>query len=78
MHRDTEKTNKIINDNDIDEMVKFNKDKARKVYGKDRNEQRDVEKTDEDIDNDTHETVKFNKGRTTKVYEINDKVFYMK
>ena len=68
--RDTEKNNEDTNDNDIDEMVKFNKDKARKVYGKDRNEQRDMEKTDEDIHNDTHETVKFNKGRTTKVYEI--------
>ena len=52
-------------------MVKFNKDKARKVYGKDRNEQRDIEKTDEDINDDTHETVKFNKGRATKVHEIN-------
>ena len=32
---------------------------------------RDIEKTDEDINDDTHETVKFNKGRATKVYEIN-------
>ena len=68
--RNTEKINEDTNDNDADEMVKFNKDKARKVYRKDRNEQRDMEKTDEDIHNDTHETVKFNKGRTTKVYEI--------
>ena len=36
--RDTEKINEDTNDNDIDEMVKFNKDKARKVYGKDTNE----------------------------------------
>ena len=36
--RDTEKINEDTNDNDIDEMVKFNKDKARKVYGKDRND----------------------------------------
>ena len=45
--------NKDTNDNDIDEIVKFNKDKARKIYGKDRNEQRDIEKTDEDINDDT-------------------------
>ena len=66
--RDTEKIIEDTNDNDTDEIVKFNKDKARKVYGKDRNEQKDIEKTDED---DTYETVKFNKGRATKVYEIN-------
>ena len=35
---DRPKTNKDRNDNDTDEIVKFNKDKARKVYGKDRNE----------------------------------------
>ena len=65
--RDTEKINEDTNDNDIDEIVKFNKDKARK----DGNEQRDIEKTNEDINDDTYETVKFNKGRATKVYEIN-------
>ena len=70
VQRDTEKSNEDTNDNDIDELVKFNKDKARKVYGKNRNEQRDIEKTDEDINEDTHETVKFNKGRATKVHEI--------
>ena len=69
--RDTEKINEDTNDNDIDEIVKFNKDKARKVYRKDRNEQRDIEKTDKDINDDTYKTVKFNKGRATKVYEIN-------
>ena len=36
-----------------------------------RNEQRDIEKTDEDINDDTYKTVKFNEGRATKVYEIN-------
>ena len=36
--RDTEKINEDTNDNDIDEIVKFNKDKARIVYGKDRDE----------------------------------------
>ena len=41
-------------------MIKFNKDKARKIYRKDTNEQRNMEKT-----------VKFNKGKTTKVYAIN-------
>ena len=69
--RDTEKINEDTNDNDIDEMVKFNKDKARKVYGKDTNEQRDKEKTDENINDDIYQTVKSNKCRTTKVYEIN-------
>ena len=67
VQRDIEKINEDTNDNDIDEMVKFNKDKARKVYRKDRNGQRNIEKTDEDINDDTHETVKFNKGRATKV-----------
>ena len=46
--RDTEKINEDTNDNDTDEIVKFNKDKATKVYGKDRNEQRYIEKTDEE------------------------------
>ena len=52
-------------------MVKFNKDKARKVYGKDTNEQRDMEKTDENINDDSYQIVKSDKGRTTKVYAIN-------
>ena len=65
--RNIEKSNENTNDNDIDEMVKFNKDKARKVYGKDRNEQRNIKKTDEDINDDTHKIVKFNKGIATKV-----------
>ena len=68
--KDTEKINEDTND-DTDETVKFNKDNARKIYGKDRNEQRDIEKTDEDTNDETYETVKFNKGRATKVYEIN-------
>ena len=58
--KNTEKIYEDTNDNDTDEMVKFNKNKARKVYGKDRNEQKDMEKTDEDINNDTYEIVKFN------------------
>ena len=69
--RDIEKINEDKNDNDTDEIVKFNKDNASKVYGKDRNEKRDTEKTDEDTNNDTYETVRFNKGRANKVYEIN-------
>ena len=52
-------------------MVKFNKDKARKVYRKDTNEQRDMAKTDENINDDTYQNAKSNKGRTTKVYVIN-------
>ena len=69
--RDIEKINEDTNDNDTDEIVKFNRDNAKKVYGKNRNDQRDMEKTDEDTNNDTYETVRFNKGRATKVYEIN-------
>ena len=37
--RDTEKTNEDTNDKETDGIVKFNKYKAIKVYGKDRNEQ---------------------------------------
>ena len=40
VQRDTEKSNEDTNDNDMEETVKFNKDKARKVYGKDRNGKR--------------------------------------
>ena len=70
VQRDREKSNEDTNDNDIDEMVKLNKDKGRKIYRKDRNEQRHIEKTDEGINDDTHKMVKFIKGRATKVYEI--------
>ena len=55
--RDTEKSNKDTSDNDIDEMIQFNTDKARKIYRKDINEQRKRIKI-----------VKSNKGRTTRVY----------
>ena len=41
-------------------MIEFNKDKARKIYGKDTNEERNMVKI-----------VKSNKGRTTNVYVIN-------
>ena len=58
--RDTEKSNEDTSDNDIDVMIKFNKDKARKIYRKDTNEQRKRVKI-----------VKSNKDRTTKVYVIN-------
>ena len=68
--RNAEKINEETNDNNTVKTVKFNKDNARKVYGKDRNNQRDIQKTDEDINDDTYETVEFNKGRATKVYEI--------
>ena len=37
-HRDPAKINEDTSDNDIDKMVKFNKDKVRKVYIKDTNE----------------------------------------
>ena len=58
--RDTEKSNEDTSDDDTDEMFKFNKDKARKIYRKDMNEQRKMAKI-----------VKSNRGRTTKVYAIN-------
>ena len=58
--RDTEKSNEDTSDNDIDEMMEFNKDTATKIYQKDTNEQRNMVKI-----------VKSNKGRSTKVYAIN-------
>ena len=42
--RDTEKSNEDTSDNDIDKMIRFNKDKARKNYRKDTNEQRNMVK----------------------------------
>ena len=58
--RDTEKSNEDTSDNDIDEMIEFNTDKARKIYGKDIKKQRKNIKI-----------VKSNKGRTTRVNVIN-------
>ena len=55
-----EKINEDTSDDDIDEMIKFNKDKASTIYRKDTNEQRKRTKI-----------VKSKKGRTTKVYAIN-------
>ena len=52
--RDTEKSNDNISDNDTDEMIEFNAEKTRKIYGKDTNEQRKRAKI-----------VKSNKGKTT-------------
>ena len=69
-HRN-EQIDRDTNDNNTDKIVKFNKNKAGKVYGEDRNEQADTEKTDEDTNDDIYESVKFNKGKATKVYEIN-------
>ena len=43
--RNTEKSNEDTRDNDLDKMIKFNKDKARKIYGKNTNEQRDMVET---------------------------------
>ena len=58
--RDTEKSNEGKSDNDIDKMIEFNTDKARKIYGKNINEQRKRIKI-----------IKSNKGRTTRIYVIN-------
>ena len=58
--RDIEKINEDTSDVAIDEMIKFNKDKARTIYRKDTKEQRKREKI-----------VKSRKGRTTKVCAIN-------
>ena len=38
--RDIEKINEDTSDDDIDEMIEFNKDKARTIYRKDTSEQR--------------------------------------
>ena len=54
-----EKVNEDTSD-DIEEMIDFNKDKARKIYRKDINEQRKWAKI-----------VKSKKGRTMKIYAIN-------
>ena len=55
-----EKINEDTSDDDIDEMIDFNKDKTRKIYRKDINEQRKRAKI-----------VKSKKSRTTKTYVIN-------
>ena len=55
-----EKINEDISDDDTDEMIDFNKDKARKIYQKDINEQRKRAKI-----------IKSKKGRTSKIYAIN-------
>ena len=58
--RDIEKINEDTSDDDIDEMIEFNKDKARTIYRKDTNDQRKRARI-----------IKSKKGRTTKVYAIN-------
>ena len=58
--RDTEKSNEDTSDNDTDKMIQFNKNKARKIYGRDIKEKWKIIKL-----------VKSNKGRTIKVYAIN-------
>ena len=58
--RETAKLNEDTSDDDIDEMIEFNKDIARKIYRKDMNEQRKRAKI-----------VKSNKVRTTKIYALN-------
>ena len=55
-----EKINEDTSDDDIDEMIEFNKDNTRTIYRKDTNEQRKRAKI-----------VKSKKGRNTKVYAIN-------
>ena len=66
----SEKTDEDTNDDDS-QNSHIKQDRATKVYGKDRNDQRHTENTDEDTNDDMYETEKFNKGRATKVYEIN-------
>ena len=58
--RHIEKINKDTSDDDIDEMIEFNKDKASTIYRKDTNEQRKRAKI-----------VKPKKGRATKVCAVN-------
>ena len=55
-----ENINEDTSDDDTDEMIDSNKDKARKIYRKDTNERRKGAKI-----------VKCKKGRTTKIYAIN-------
>ena len=58
--RHIEKINEDTSDDDTDEIIDFEKDKASKIYRKDINEQRKRAKI-----------VKSKKGRTTKIYAIN-------
>ena len=58
--RNTEKINEDTSDDDIDQMIEFNKDKARTIYRKDTNKQRNRARN-----------VRSNMGRATKVYAIN-------
>ena len=58
--RHTKKINEDTSDDDADEMIKFNKNKASTIYRKDTNGQRKRAKI-----------VKSKKDRTTKVYAIN-------
>ena len=58
--RHIEKMKEETSDDDIDEMIDFNKDKVRMIYRKDINEQRKRAKI-----------VKSKKGRTAKIYAIN-------
>ena len=58
--RHIEKIDEDTSDDDTDEIVDFNKDKSRKIYRKDINEQRKRAKI-----------IKSKKGRTTKIYAIN-------
>ena len=55
-----EKINEDTSDDDTDEMIDFDNDKARKIYRKDTNERRKRAKI-----------VKSKKSRTTKIYAIN-------
>ena len=57
--RHMEKINEDTSDDDTDEMIDFNKDKARKICRKDTNVQRK-----------RAEIVKSKMGRTTKIYAI--------
>ena len=61
--------NTDTNDEDTDEILDFNKDKAMRTYGKDKNEKIDSKKNDEV---DIHEIIKFNKGKTNKVHDTNE------
>ena len=58
--RDIEKIDEDTSDDDIDEMIEFNKDQATTIYRKNTDDQRKRTKI-----------VKSKKGRTTKVYAIN-------
>ena len=55
--------NTDTNDEDTDEILDFNKEKAMRTYGKDKNEKKDSKRNDED---DIHGIIKLTRAKQTK------------